>query len=59
LLSSLGSAHDPARWGPGHDGEAEGDHCGRGSVTVTLGAPLGDRPLIDGSTGDMPELIED
>jgi hypothetical protein len=27
-------------------------------VTVTLAAPLGDRPLIDGSTGDEPEPME-
>jgi len=27
-------------------------------VAVTLAAPLGERPLIDGSTGDEPEPME-
>src|SRR4051812_918435 len=38
-------------------GRNPGDAC-QDPVTVTLAAPLGERPLIDGSTGDEPEPME-
>lgn len=39
-----------------NDPEPDGEDCGE-SRTIELGAPLGDRDVIDGSSGDSVELV--